>query len=257
VFRMRCLFSLRFLRIPLFIFLTAAPVVAQAGDLPLWPLWRTNLMSKFTLEMEEVKTKMVKNPDSPVLYARRGDLNLFLAHFPEAVADFEKMDALAPTQANGDWRLGIAYQFNGDFEKSARQFERYDSFDNHDRENGIWRFLAQVKTDGLAKARSEMLLYAEFDREPFPELYDMFAGKKTTDEMLAEIEKKGLMADPQVNFFANYYAGLNEDVLGHRPYAIRLLRKAVDVGALRETVYMWNCCRLRWEQLVKEEAAAH
>jgi lipoprotein NlpI len=251
------MFSPRFFRTWLILLFSAASLVARAGELEPWPTWRTTLISKFLAEQLEVEAKLVKTPDSTALLARRGDLNLFLGNFPEAAADFEKISKLDPKQDAGNWRLGIAYHFTGQYEKSARQFEKYDAFDGHDRENGIWRFLAQVKTDGLEKARAEMLVYTDFDREPFPALYEMFAGKRTTDDFIAELEKKGQIDDQKVGFFGNYYAGLNEDLLGHRAHAIRLLRKAVDLMPARETVYMWNVCRLQWEILLREEAAAH
>ncbi|MDR3403807.1 MAG: hypothetical protein P4L99_15020 [Chthoniobacter sp.] len=247
------MFSPNLRRIALILLFCAAPIVVKATD---WPEWRGPLVLRYGAQLKEVDTHLKKSPNSPLILSERADLFLFLGAFPEAVADFEKVIALDPTKDAGNWRLGIAYYFAGEYAKAELQFEKYHAYDGHDRENGIWKFLAQEKIDGVAKARAEMLTYTEFDREPFPALYDMYAGKRTPDDVLAEMESKGLTKDPVVAFDGYYYTGLQEALLGHRIRAIELLRKAVDLMPRPETVYMWNVARLHWERLIKEQAAA-
>jgi len=227
---------------------------AAANEAPPIPsAERAKMLADFAAEAEALNKTLQGEPDAVRLLSRRGDRRLFLGRFPEAVADFERMIALDPSQDAPHWRLGIAYYFAGDFAKSARQFEKYHAYDARDRENGIWKFLAQVRTDGIEKARAGMLPYTQFDREPFPALYDMFAGKKTSDELFAEITGKGLAGDERVLFFANYYAGLHEELLGHRDKAAELLRKAVASpwGRTAEggPAYMWQAARLHYETL--------
>jgi lipoprotein NlpI len=211
------------------------------------------MLAKTASELEQCTAELARTPDSVRLYSRRGDCHLFLAHFKEAVADFEKMIALDPGQDAPHWRLGIAYYFAGDFAKAARQFEKYHAYDGRDRENGVWKFLSQARGETIPKARTEMLEYSRFDREPFPALYDMFAGKRTTDEFFREVESKGLTGDERVMFFANYYAGLNEALLGHRERAVELTRKAAAStwGQTAEggPAYMWQVARLHADRL--------
>jgi lipoprotein NlpI len=217
-----------------------------------WPEWRAPMIAKFASDLKRLDDDIAQRPGSWQLYSFRGDCRLFLGEFAGAVADFEKMIAIDPEQDAPHWRLGIAYYFNGQFEKSARQFEKYHAYDGRDRENGIWQFLAQAKVTSLEKARAGMLVYAQFDREPFPSLYEMFAGKKTPDEVLAEIEHKGLAGDTEVAFFGSYYTGLAEEQLGHRQRALELLEKAVALPQARAPGgpgYMWQVARLHWERL--------
>jgi len=238
--------------------LLLATALASPAAEPLWPEWRAPLIFKFAHELKDADAGVAKSPRSTQEYSQRGNLLFFLGRYPEAIADFEKMIALDPDEDAPHWRLGIAYYFVGEYAKAARQFEKYDEFDgHHDRENGIWRFLAQVHTDGLEKARAEMLVYTEFDREPFPALYDMFVGRRTSDDLVAEIEQKGFANHEQVGFFGFFYAGMNEEVLGHKAHAIELLKRAVDIMPNPNTVYMWNVARLQWERLVTEQAQAH
>lgn len=214
---------------------------------------RKQMRSEFSQQIAAADAALAKDPQLVQAYSSRGDARLFLGDFRGAVADFEKMIAIDPEQDAPHWRLGITYYFAGDFAKSVRQFEKYHAYDGRDRENGIWKFLAQAKADGIVKARTEMLAYTRFDREPFPSLYEMFAGKKSPDDVLAEISKKEPVAGETVQFFANYYCGLEEDLRGHRARALELLGKAVASQAGRDARggagYMWQVARLHWERL--------
>ena len=191
-----------FLRLALSAGALLAPLAgrAQAPD-PLPAAERTQLLAGFAADLKKCDAAIAADPGAVEAYSRRGDCRLFLGSFPEAVADFEKMIALDPAQDAPHWRLGIAYYFAGQFTKSAMQFEKYHHYDGGDRENGVWRFLAQARSDGIEKARGEMLAYAQFDREPFPSLYEMFAGKRTPEEALAEMARKGLENDGSAQFF--------------------------------------------------------
>jgi lipoprotein NlpI len=235
------------------IWLGIAPLAFSAEPAP-WPEWRGPLLEKLAADLQRADAAVTQSPDSVAAYSRRGDLHLFLGDFAAAVADFEKMIALDPAEDAPHWRLGIACYFAGQYAKSARQFEKYHAYDGRDRENGIWKFLAQAEADGLEKARAGMLAYTQFDREPFPTLYEMFAGKCAPDDVFTEIDRKGLSGDHLVVFFANYYAGLDEALLGHRDRALALLRKAVEDPQAREAGYMWQVARLQWERLAAEEA---
>ncbi|MGI8601937.1 MAG: tetratricopeptide repeat protein [Verrucomicrobiales bacterium] len=249
----RCLASLLLLVMPLPG--QDKPAVEKAGSAAPHPpsvAMRTRIDAHFKARLSGLDAAVAKNPDLVELRSRRGDTHLFLAHFPEAVADFEKMVALDSAQDAPHWRLGIAYYFAGAYEKSARQFAKYHAFDGRDRENGIWKFLAQVKAEGIDKARREMLVYTKFDREPFPSLYEMFAGRTTADDVLAEIKSKGLVGNDSVEFFAHYYSGLNEEILGRRERSRDLLGKAVasPLGReLDEAPYMWQVARLHFDWL--------
>ena len=232
------------------LFFSAAAVAAEP---PIPADERTQMLAAFAARVTELDRAIEQAPDDPNFYSRRGDARLFLARFAEAVTDFEKEIGLDASRDAPHWRLGIAYHFTEQFEKSARQFANYHAYDNRDRENGIWKFLADVKTLGLAPARKAMLPYTRFDREPFPTLYEMFAGTKTTAAFLADLKERKLDTTPRVMFFAHYYAGLNEELLGHRAEALALLRDAVTNpwGRTAEggPAYMWQAARLHYETL--------
>jgi lipoprotein NlpI len=224
-----------------------------AADAPVASAKRATMLTQYKEQIVALSRAIEKSPAEVVLYSRRGDCHLFLAQFSEAVRDFERMISLDLTQDAPHWRLGIAYYFTGEFAKSAKQFEKYHAYDGSDRENGIWKFLADVKVIGIEPARRVMLAYTRFDREPFPSLYEMFAGTKSTAELFDEIKARKLGGDSRVMFFAHYYSGLHEAILGQNEKALALLRAAVASpwGHSGEggPVYMWQVACLHYEML--------
>src|SRR5215203_3999122 len=184
------------MRLLLFFLLTALACADES---------KTTERQQLAKQLEVLNAAVEKNPDNADLRTRLGDVRLFLGDAKGAVEEFEKEIAPEPARDTQHWRLGIAYHFAGQFEKSAAQFAKYHAYDNRDRENGIWHFLATARARGIEAARNSMLEYTRFDREPFPDLYDMFAGKKTGAEVLEGAEKKGLKDNALVMFFAHYY----------------------------------------------------
>ena len=225
--------------------------ISLLAEEPIAPELRERMLGGFEQQKKNADAELAKNADSVEWRSRRGDMRLFLGDAKGAVEDFEREIALDPSHDAPHWRLGIAYYFAGEFQKSARQFEKYHAHDNRDRENGIWQFLANTRVQGIKAARASMLEYTRFDREPFPSLYEMFAGKKTSAAMLAEAEKKGLKDDALVMFFAHYYAGLNEELLGQAEDARKHLAEAVKLatkaGASGGPGYMGQVARLHYE----------
>jgi lipoprotein NlpI len=186
------------------------------------------LQAKLDKDIAELTRQIDDSPKNVEAYSARGDRLFFRGKFAEAVADFEKMVELQPSLAESHWRRGIAWFYAGQYDQAAHQFEIYHSFDNIDRENGIWRYLSQVKALGREKAREGLLKYEKDDREPFPDIYQMFAGKLKGEEMLKKIEAAELPAAEKEKrlFYAELYVGLNEAVEGRADAAEDHLAKS-------------------------------
>ena len=192
-------------------------------------------------------------------FSRRGDALFFRGRFAAAVADYEKMVELQPGLKTSHWRRGIAYFYAEQFKQAAHQFEIYHSFDNVDRENGIWRFLSQVKAYGLKKAREGLLKYEKDDREPFPAVYKLFAGTMTPDEILKQIAAADVSDNEREKrlFYAHLYIGLNHAVEDRLVEAAKHLQKSTankwGPGAGFGPSYMWHVGRVHLALLKKNK----
>ena len=218
----------------------------------------TKIKSEFEASRKSLTKQAKESPDAIDIYSQRGDANFFLGDFKSAVADYEKMVELNKKIDRSHWRKGIAYFYAGQFKKAAHQFEIYHTFDNVDRENGIWRYLSQSKAYGRKKAREGLLKYEKDDREPFPSVYKLFAGKITGDEILKSIKSANISDTEREKryFYAQLYIGLNYYIEGKLKKAAVHLRQATankwGPTAGYGPRFMWHVGRLHFEQTAEQ-----
>ncbi|MEO6567811.1 MAG: hypothetical protein ABIO94_03535, partial [Opitutaceae bacterium] len=67
-----------------------------AAEPPISPTERARMLAEFTAQLTSLDQAISEGAQDVTLYSRRGDCHLFLGQFARAVADFEKMIALAP-----------------------------------------------------------------------------------------------------------------------------------------------------------------
>jgi lipoprotein NlpI len=164
-------------------------------------------------------------------YDRRGSEHFKLGHIQESLRDFDKFLELRPQEKPGHWRRGISLYYAGRFEEGRKQFEGFQTLDNNDVENAVWRFLCMSREAGIDKARSDMLKIANDRRIPLMEVYALFAGKSKPEEVLAAA-RKGQPDEKEMQmrmFYAHLYLGLYEEVTGDKAKALDHLKAAEDL----------------------------
>ena len=179
-----------------------------------------------TKRIAELTAEIAKSPKEVDLYSERGDLHFFSGRFKESFDDYEKMVEIEPRIDVKHWRKGIALFYLERWEESAKQFEKYQTVDDVDRENGIWRFMAMQRKIGTKKAREDMIPYTRMDRPPLTPIYRMFQGE------LASAEFKKQAAEfkdgSKERFYADLYLGIFLDIEGDMPAALKHLKAAED-----------------------------
>lgn len=189
------------------------------------------------------------DPKDAGAYHERGSLN-FKANRPaESLADFDVYLKMRPDRRPSHWQRGITCYYAGKFDEGRKQFEVYQDFDNADVENAVWRFMCMVRTVGLEKARTEMLKIGNDRRIPMRDIYELYLGKKTPDDVLASAIKGDL--DPELKnrqlFYAHLYLGIWFDLIGERAKALDHLNKAADDHRIGH--YMWDVARVHRDVL--------
>lgn len=252
----------KFPRLILILILTGLAALHGQDDSKLseWQKQHSELQKQRRQQVEQL-TKMIEaEPDRVEFYSRRGDLSFFLGNAKQAVADYDKMVELSPALDTGHWRRGIALFYAGNYKEAAEQFDRYHSFDDVDRENGIWRYLSHYRAFGQEKAREQLLKYEKDDREPFPSVYKLFAGQTTPDKILKEIESADIGGTQRESrlFYARLYIGMNYVVEGKPELAKLSLSKMLGntwgPKAGYGPNYMWEVGRLQYELLKAQES---
>lgn len=224
----------------------------------------TEIQEQITRELEQqlaaVPPILDEAPDAVKAYSRRGDLRMFLARYAEAVSDYRQMVALDPESDRSHWRLGIALFFAEDHAAAAAQFDKYHSFDDVDRENGIWRYLSHYRAFGADRARAELLRYEKDDRPPFPHVYRLFDGTLTPAAVLLAVKPELPESQRQPRlFYSHLYIGMHHVVQGRTDDGISELRLAVENPWPRTAGYgpdyMWHVGRLQHFQLLRGRPA--
>ena len=139
-------------------------------------------------------------------------------------------------------------------EAAAKQFDKYHSFDDVDRENGIWRYLSHYRAFGADKAKSELLRYAKDDRPPFPEVYRLFDDTLTPEQVLKAVSADLPERDRQSRlFYSHLYIGMNAVVRKDTKLAATSLQQATQnewpKSAGYGANYMWHVGRLQYFEI--------
>jgi len=240
--------------------LHAVVFAAEQDAHPLSREQRDRLRTTLQERVEQLNKTIGEEPTVGA-YSQRGDAYFFLGDFERALADYEKMVELNPNSGASHWRRGIARFYAKKYDEAAKQFEEYHSFDNVDRENGIWRYLSQHRAYGVEKAREGLLKYEKDDREPFPAVYLLFAGKLTPHQIEKQIAAAQIDDEERSKreFYAHLYIGLNHAVEGRDAQAIEHLRKSTantwGPKAGYGPNYMWHVGRLHYDLLRERRRA--
>ncbi len=182
----------------------------------------------------------------------RGRENFRAGKIQASVADFEKLVKLVPRRASSLWELGIAYYYAGQYAKGARQFELYQTYHDNDVENAVWRYLCMAASQGLEKAREKLLPIANDPRVPLMEIYAMYQGKMTPDEVLSAA-RRGNPSPRELRarlFYAHLYVGLFYEAAGEQDKAEPHIRQAAS--EYRIDHYMGDVARLHAQRLAEK-----
>jgi lipoprotein NlpI len=190
------------------------------------------------------------------LHSERGDLYFQSGRFADALADYRKMVELDPKVDVTHWRLGIALYYVGQYDESAKQFEKYQTIDDVDRENGLWRYLAMQRKLGTKHAREKLIPYAKADRPPFVEVYRMFEGKLAPEEFSKSIPND----DGKARFYADLYLGLYYGSEENFDLAKKHLKAAEENAWGKNSDggpgWMWHVARIHAGEIARRAAKA-
>lgn len=226
----------------------------SAGD-------RAEMRKQWESDIAGVSKEIKENPEIGAIVAKRGDWFFFSGEFAKSVRDYERISELNPALDASHWRLGIAYFYAGQPEKSAAQFDKFFASDEVDREAGLWKYIAEAPTLGTDKARDRLHKYTKEDREPMPTIYRLFEEKITPDKVLNSIDPKlPKSIREQRQFYIDLYLGLWHDAHKRPKEALPYFRAATASRWGRTASYgpnyMWHVGRLHFERLAEQERLA-
>jgi lipoprotein NlpI len=196
-------------------------------------------------------TQVLKlDPKNASAYQHRGLMHFKLGNIKESIADFDKYIELEPKAKVSHWQRGISYYYAAMYKEGKEQFEGYQTFDDNDVENAVWRYLCMVPLVGKAKSQQDILKIGDDKRVPMKQIYDLFAGKLKPKDVL-DAATAGMPAAAELNqrlFYAHLYLGLYYQSEGDDKLALEHLTIAVTKHPIGH--YMWDVARVHRDILL-------
>jgi lipoprotein NlpI len=192
------------------------------------------------------------DPQAADLYNRRGVEQFKLGRIKESIDDFDRFIALRPDQERSHWQRGISYYYAGRYKDGANQFAAYQTFDDNDVENAVWRYLCMARDVGAPQARQSLLKIKQDPRVPMMEVYALYKGDLKPEDVLAAA-RAGEPGPRELNsrlFYAHLYLGLYHEAAGDAKAALQHLSKAADEHKIGH--YMWDVARVHAARLRKQ-----
>jgi lipoprotein NlpI len=200
---------------------------------------------KYTEALENYDRVVEMSPKLPLGYSRRGGLYFKLGDFEASIADFDKEIELDPDKKKNHWQRGISYFYAVRYEEGWKQFAlSYRTVNPNDYENGIFHFLCMARERGIEKARRSALNIKGDKRPPMKEIYDLYRGKGSLEDVMQAAES-GYPNAEELNgrlFYAHLYSGLYFDVAGDAEAARHHITRAVE--NFQVSHYMWDVARI-------------
>ena len=153
--------------------------------------------------------------------------------FAQASATFDLVAKMSADIAPQLWQRGIALYYARRYADCRAQFESHRTVNPDDVENAAWHFLCVARQENAEKARSALLPVGPDARVPMREVYQMFRGSATAQEVL-----KAAGNDPSALFYAHLYIGLFSEAIGRKDLAKQHITEAASAKYASAGGYM-------------------
>jgi lipoprotein NlpI len=165
-------------------------------------------------------------PDWAEGYNRRGAEHFKMAHILQSLDDFDRAIQLEPAQAPYNWQRGISLYYARRYNDGRKQFELHQTVNGNDVENAAWRYLCMARAGTVASARKSILPIQHDSRVPMMQIYALYQGKASVDDVLAAA--RAANSTPEPLFYAHLYIGLYHEAAGDAKGALEHIARAND-----------------------------
>lgn len=200
-------------------------------------------------------TKLIEiRPEVSPYYHQRGVCYFNLGKFKESVEDFDTYIEKNPDQEAHHWQRGISHYYAKMYKEGRRQFEIHQTVNSQDVENSVWHFLCVARDESLEAARKGLIEIQKDSRIPMMKVHELFRGKATVEDVLAEAEKGAeSIGEDRLKlqrFYAHLYLGLYYEAHGKEDLA----KKHIHLAATKYSVngYMGDVARVH-DQVLKDQ----
>jgi lipoprotein NlpI len=208
---------------------------------------------RHALAIADLNVVLEHEPKFARAFQFRGVEHFKLGQIEDSISDFDRYLELQPDQAPEHWQRGISYYYAGRYHDGRKQFELHRRVNPQDVENAVWHFLCVAREEGVDEARRHLIPIERDKRVPMMEIFALFAGRATPDEVLTAAQT-GSPDAAELNerlFYAHLYLGLYYEALGQN----ELTREHVLLAANKypSSHYMGDVARVHAARLLKSQ----
>lgn len=169
------------------------------------------------------------------------DAQFMNGQIDDAVDSYDRSIDLESSLAPRCWQRGLALYYAEEFKAGKAQFELHQTVNRQDVENSVWHMLCHAKIAGVEKAREEMIPISGDQRVPMPEVFDLFAGTGSIEQVMKAAEAAGGATERSRNtplYYAHLYIGLYHEMTGNADEALESMKKASEVNPISNAQLM-------------------
>ena len=155
----------------------------------------------------------------------------------ESVAAFDRVIKLQPQLKPQLWQRGLALYYADRYADVVDQLESHQNYNTQDVENSVWHVLSKAKLTSVEEARKGMIKITRDRRVAMPEIYEMFAGRGSVDQVRTVADASG---DPSTIYHASLYIGLFHEMMGEAKKSQSAIESAVKENPFSPTTFMGN-----------------
>lgn len=175
-----------------------------------------------------------------------GDVQRSLLEFDQAL---ESDPSIEPYL----WQRGLSLWLLGKYEDASIQFERDVKVNPNDVEEALWKFLSDVKLQGVAQARGNFLKVGGDARPVMKLCLKLYKDQSETPKTI--FSTSDLYGDDANSFYATLYSGLWYDALGQQDKALESLAQSLKTRYAAESGdYMIAVCREAAKKINKQRS---
>ena len=191
-----------------------------------------SLMGDYDKAADDLFEAIKIDSKSAFLVMERGMARFQAGKITESLIDFDRVNEIEPRLEPQNWQRGIALYYAGRYADGRRQFEKHHSVNPDDVENAVWLFLCTAKAENMDAAKKGMLPLGKDERVPMTEIYKLFAGTGTREDVTKAARETSTEKNGQRSqvFYALLYLALYDDLEGKRSDALDKLAQAVKLG---------------------------
>ena len=170
-----------------------------------------------------VSPTQAQAPESVQAVYDRAITDFLAGRIEDSAVGFDEVARRRPEAAPGLWQRGIALYYVGRYQDCREQFELHRTVNPADVENAVWHFICVARLETPEAAREALLPVGLDRRSPMPEVYEMFRGTMTPEEVLESANE-----DASSQFYAHLYLGLYYEAIGDPDRGLEHIRIAAD-----------------------------